>query len=93
MHRLERHHGILRSADWFSGHLNNKDGIDLQYLRNNHNNLAHGQIFNKSNREAAIIAISIAGVRIILSEIFRGPRNLIKGRVPVRVIRTRARGR
>jgi hypothetical protein len=93
MHHLERHKGMLRLADWFSGCLNNKEGIDLPYLRNNHNNLAHGQIFNKSNREAAIIAVSITGVRITSSEIVRGPRNLIKGKVPVRVIRTRARGR
>jgi hypothetical protein len=83
---------MLRLADWFSGRLNNKEDIDLPYLRNNHNNLAHGQMFNKS-REAAIIAVSIAGVRIISSEIVRSPRNPIKGRVPVRVTRTRARGR
>jgi hypothetical protein len=92
MHHPERHSGMLRLADWFSGRLNNKEGIDLPYLHNNRNNLAHGQIFNKSNREAAIIAVSIAEVRIISSEIVRGPRNLIKGRVPVRVTRTRARG-
>jgi hypothetical protein len=83
---------MLHLANWFSGRLNNKEGIDLPYLCNNHNNLAHGQMFNKSNREVAIIAVSIAGVRIISSEIV-GPRNLIKGRVPIRVIRTRARGR
>jgi hypothetical protein len=69
---------MLRLADWFSGCLNNKEGIDLPYLHNNHNNLAHGQIFNKSNIEAAIIAISIAGMQITSSEIVRGPRNLIK---------------
>jgi hypothetical protein len=84
---------MLHLADWFSGRLNNKEGIDLPYLHNNRNNLVHGQMFNKSNREVAIIVVSIAGVRIILSEIVRGPRNLIKGRIPVRVIRTRARGR
>jgi hypothetical protein len=84
---------MLRLADWFSGRLNNKEGIDLPYLCNNHNNLAHDQIFNKSNREAALIAVSIAGVWITSSEIVRGPRNLIKDRVPIRVIRTRARGR
>jgi hypothetical protein len=93
MHHLEHHSRMLRLADWFSGRLNNKEGIDLPYLRNNHNNLAHGQIFNKSNREAAIIAVSIAGVQITSLEIVRDPRNLIKGRVPVRVTRTRARGR
>jgi hypothetical protein len=80
-------------ADWFSGHLNNKEGIDLPYLLNNHNNLAHGQMFNKSNREAAIIAVSITGVRITLSGIVRGPENPIKGRIPIRVTRTMARGR
>jgi hypothetical protein len=84
---------MLHLADWFSGHLNNKEGIDLVYLHNNHNNLAHGQMFNKSNREAALIAVSIAGVRITSSEIVCGPRNLIKGRVPIRITRTRARGR
>jgi hypothetical protein len=93
MHRLERHSGMLRLADWFSGSLNNKEGIDLPYLRNNHNNLAHGQMFNKSNREAALIAVSIAGVRITLSEIVRGLGNLIKDRILIRVIRSRARGR
>jgi hypothetical protein len=84
---------MLRLADWFSGRLNNKEDIDLPYLYNNHNNLAHGQMFNKSNRGASLIAVSSAGVRITSSEIVPGPRNLIKGRVPIRVIRTRARGR
>jgi hypothetical protein len=93
MHRLERHGGMLRSVDWFSGCLNKREGIDHPYPRNNHNNLAHGQMFNKSNKEAAFIAVSIAGVRFILSEIVHGPRNLTKGRVPIRVTRTRARGR
>jgi hypothetical protein len=92
MHRLERHSGMLHLADWFSGRLNNKEGIDLPYLRNNHNHLAHGQIFNKSNREAALIAVSIAGVRIISSVIVRSPKNLIKGRVPIKVSKIRARG-
>jgi hypothetical protein len=84
---------MLHLADWFSGRLNSKEGIDLPYLRNSHNNLAHGQMFNKSNSEAALIAVSIAVVRITLSEIVRGPGNLIKGKVPTRVTRTRARGR
>jgi hypothetical protein len=65
---------MLHLADWFSGRRNNKEDIDLLYLRNNHNNLALGQMFNKSNREAAIIVVSIAGVRIISSGIVRGPR-------------------
>jgi hypothetical protein len=93
MHRLEHPNGMLRLADWFSSHLNHKEGIDLPYLCNNHNKLAHCQMFNKSNREAAIIAVSIAEVRITSSEIVRSPRNLIKGRVPIRVIRTRAKDR
>jgi hypothetical protein len=80
-------------ADWFSDRPNHKEGIDLPSFRNNYNNLAHGQMFNKSNKEAAIIAVSTAEVRIISSEIVRGPRNLIKGRVPLRVTRTRARNR
>jgi hypothetical protein len=50
-------------------------------------------MFYKSNREAALIAVSIAVVRIILSEIARGLGNLIKGKVPIRITRTRARGR
>jgi hypothetical protein len=50
-------------------------------------------MFNKFNREIATIAVSIAGARIISSGIVRGPRNLIKGRIPVKVTRTRARGR
>jgi hypothetical protein len=93
MHHLERHSGMLHLADWFSGRLNNQEDIDLPYLHNNHNNLTHGQIFNKSNTEAALITVSIVGVRITSSEIVRSPRNLIKGRVPIRVTRTRARGR
>jgi hypothetical protein len=84
---------MLRFADWFLGRLNNQEGIDLPYLRKNHNNLAHGQMFNKSNREAALIAVSIARVRITSSEIVRGPGNLIKDRILIRVIRSRARGR
>jgi hypothetical protein len=74
-------------ADWFSGRPNHKERIDLPFLCNNYNNLAHGQMFSKSNREAAIIVVSIAEVRIISSEIVRGPRNLIKDRVPLRVTR------
>jgi hypothetical protein len=84
---------MLRLADWFSSCLNNKEGIDLPHLRNSHNNLAHDQMFNKFNREITLIAVSIAGVWITSSEIVRGPRNLIKGRVPIRAIRIRARGR
>jgi hypothetical protein len=93
MHCLEYPNGMIRLVDWFSSRLNHKKSINLLYLCNNHNNLAHGQMFNKSNREAAPITVSIAEVRIISSEIVRSPRNLIKGRVPVRMTRTRARGR
>jgi hypothetical protein len=49
-------------------------------------------MFNKFNKEAAIIAVSIAGVRITLSEIVHSPRNLIRGRVPIRETRIKARG-
>jgi hypothetical protein len=80
-------------VDWFSARPNSKEGTDLPFLRNNRNNLAHGQMFNKCNRETAIIAVSIAGVRIILSEIVRGLRNLIQGKALLRVTRTRARSR
>jgi hypothetical protein len=75
MHRLERHSEMPHLADCFSGRLNNKEGVDLPYLRNSHNNLAHGQMLNKSNREAAPIAVSIAEVRITSSEIVRSPRS------------------
>jgi hypothetical protein len=93
MHHLERHSGMLRLADWFPGRFNNKEDIDLPYLRNNHSNRAHDQIFNKFNRETAAIAVSIVGVRIISSGIVRAPRNLTKGRVPIRVTKTRVKGR
>jgi hypothetical protein len=79
-------------ANWSSGCLNSKEGIELLYLRNSRNSLAHGQILDNFNREAALIAVSIAGVRITLSKIVRGPGNLIKGKVPIRITRTRARG-
>jgi hypothetical protein len=84
---------MLHLADWFLGRLNRKEGIDLSYLRNSHINLAHGQMFNKFDREEALIVVSIAGVRITSSEIVCGPGNLIKGKVPIRITRTRARGR
>jgi hypothetical protein len=80
-------------VDWFLGRLNNKEGSDLLCPRNKHNNLANGQIFNKCHRKAAIIAVSIAGVRIILSEIVRGPRSLIQGKALPKEIRTRAKSR
>jgi hypothetical protein len=90
-HRSEHRSGMAQQVDWFLDRPNSKEGTDLPFLRNNHNNLARGQMFNKCNREAAIIAVSIAEVRIISSEIVHGPRNLKKGRVLLRVTRTRAR--
>jgi hypothetical protein len=93
IHRIEHHSGMPQLVDWFSGRPNRKEGIDLLFPRNNHNHLAHGKMFNKCHREAAIIAVSIAEARIISSEIVRGPRNLIKGRALLRVTRTRARNR
>jgi hypothetical protein len=78
-------------VDWFSGCPNSKEGIDLAFLRNNHNHLAHGQMFNKCHREVAIIAVSIAEARIISSGIVRSLRNLIQGKALLRVTRTRAR--
>jgi hypothetical protein len=91
IHHLEHHSGMPQLVDWFSGRPNSKEGIDLPFLRNNQNNLARGQMFNKCNREAAIITVSIAEVLIISSEIVHGPRNLIKGRVLRRVTRIRVR--
>jgi hypothetical protein len=80
-------------VDWFSGRPNSREGIDLPFLRNNHNHLAHGQMFSKCHREAAIIAVSIAEARIISSEIVRGPRKLIQGRTLFRATRIRAKSR
>jgi hypothetical protein len=93
IHRTEHRSGMPQLVDWFSGRLNSREGIDLPFLHNNHNNLAHGQLFNKCHREAAITAVSIAEARIISLEIVRGPRNLIKGRALLRGTRTRARNR
>jgi hypothetical protein len=82
-----------RLADWFSGHPNNKEGIDPRYLHSSCNNLAPGQMCNKLHREAAIIVVSIAEVQTISSGIVHGPRNLIKDKVPLRITRTRVKGR
>jgi hypothetical protein len=54
-----------RSADWFSGRPNNKEGIDLPYLHSNYNNLAPSQMCNRLHRKAAIIVVLIAGVQTI----------------------------
>jgi hypothetical protein len=79
-------------ADLFSARPNNKEDTDLQCLRNSRNSLAHGQTLNNFNREVAPIAVSIAVVRTTLSKIVRGPGSLIKGKVLIRITRTRARG-
>jgi hypothetical protein len=80
-------------VDWFLGHPSSKEGTDLLYPRNKHSKLANGQIFNKCHRGAAIIAVSIAGVRNISSEIVRGPRSLILGKALLKETRIRARSR
>jgi hypothetical protein len=82
-----------RLADWFSGRPNNKEGIDLPYLHRNYRNLVQDQMCNKLYSEAAIIVASIAGVRIISSGIAHDPGNPIKDRAPIRVTRTRVKGR
>jgi hypothetical protein len=52
-----------------------------------------GQWPNVQQVQQRSIAVSIAGVRITSSEIVRGPGNLIKGKVLIRITRIRARGR
>jgi hypothetical protein len=54
--------------------------------------LAHGHTLNNFNREAAPIAVSIEVVRTTLSKIVHDPGSLIKGKVLIRITRTRARG-
>jgi hypothetical protein len=92
MHRPERCSGMPHLADLFSTRPNNKEDTDLQCLRNSHSSLAHGQMLNNFNREAAPIVVSIAVVRTTLSRIVHGPGSLIKGKVRIRITRTRARG-
>jgi hypothetical protein len=82
-----------RLLDWFLSHPYNKAGINLSYLHSNNSNLAQDQMCNKLHREAVIIAVSITGVQTISSGIVRGPRNLTKDKVPIRVTRTRVKGR
>jgi hypothetical protein len=48
-------------------------------------------MLNNFNREAASIAVSIAVVQTTLSKIVRGLGSLIKGKVQIRITRTRAR--
>jgi hypothetical protein len=81
-----------RLADWFLGRPNNKEDIDLPYLHSNHSSSAQGQMCDKLHQKVAIIAVSIAGVQIISSGIVRGLRNLTKGKVLIKVIRTRVKG-
>jgi hypothetical protein len=78
-------------ADWFSARPNSKEDIDLRCLRNSRNSLAHGQMLNNFNREVALIAVSIVGVRITSSEIVLNPRSLSRGRILIRTIRARER--
>jgi hypothetical protein len=82
---------MLRSADWFLGRFNSKEHINLLYLSNNHNNSVHGQMFNKIDKEAAPIMVLIAEVQITISESVCNLRNLIKGKVLVRITRIRAK--
>jgi hypothetical protein len=83
---------MLHLVDWFSGRLSNQEDTDLQCPRNSHNSLAHGKMLNNFNREATPIAVSIAVVRTTSSKIVHGPESLIKGKVLIRITRTRARG-
>jgi hypothetical protein len=48
-------------------------------------------MFNSFSKEVALIAVSIAGVRITLSRIVLGPRSLFKGKALIRTTRARAR--
>jgi hypothetical protein len=48
-------------------------------------------MFNKFSREATLIIVSTAGVRITSSETVLGPRSLFKGRILIRTIRARER--
>jgi hypothetical protein len=48
-------------------------------------------MLNNFNREAALIAVSIVGVRITSSEIVLNPRSLSRGRILIRTIRARER--
>jgi hypothetical protein len=91
--RSEHHKGMPRLADWFLGRPNHKEDIDLPYLPSNYSSSAQGQMCGKLHQKAAIIAVSIAGVRIISSGIIHSLRNLTKGKVLIKVIRTRVKGR
>jgi hypothetical protein len=48
-------------------------------------------MFNNFSREATLIIVSTAGVRITSSQTVLGPRSLFKGRVLIGTIRARAR--
>jgi hypothetical protein len=91
MHSSEHHSGMPHLADLFSARPNSKAGIDLQCLHNSHNSLAQGQMFNNFSREATLIVVSTAGVRITSSETVLSPRSLFKGKILIRTIRARER--
>jgi hypothetical protein len=48
-------------------------------------------MFNNFSREATLIVVSTAGVRITSSETVLDPGSLIKGKVLIKTIRARAR--
>jgi hypothetical protein len=48
-------------------------------------------MFNNFSREATLIVVSTAGVRITSSETALSPRNLFKGRILIRTPRARER--
>jgi predicted subunit of tRNA(5-methylaminomethyl-2-thiouridylate) methyltransferase len=50
-------------------------------------------MYNKLHRKAVIIAVLIVGVQTISSGTVRDPRNPTKDKVPIKVIRTRVKGR
>jgi hypothetical protein len=50
-------------------------------------------MLNNFSREAALIVVSTAGVRITSSETVLGPRSLFKGRILIRAIRAKERSK
>jgi hypothetical protein len=91
--KQEHPRGMLPLVDWFLGRLNNKEVIDFLHLHNSNSNLVQGQMRGKLHQKAATIAVLIVGVQIISSGIVRGLRNLTKGKVQIKVIKTRVKGR
>jgi uncharacterized membrane protein len=80
-------------VDWFLGRLHHKEAIDPLHLHNSHNNLVQGQMRGKFHQKVAAIAVLIVGVQIISSGIVHGLRNLTQGRVLIKAIKTRVKGR